>query len=137
MAFGEVVRVERKTGPIPVLTGVERDAKPKNPVKVGALSPAHSWGLAGLERIRKHTGKAASSSQVHFCWPMLDPATSLLNPILLLIRVTLEREGRSGEASVAAQALPAAASLARWVPVVKMQASQRLQGPPAPGALSA
>lgn len=33
MAFGEVVRVERKTGPIPVLMGVERDAKPKNLVR--------------------------------------------------------------------------------------------------------
>lgn len=33
--FGEGVRavaVERKPGPIPVLMGVERDAKPKNPV---------------------------------------------------------------------------------------------------------
>lgn len=57
--------------------------------------------------------------------------------ILLLVRVTLEREARSGEASGAAQALPAVASLGHRVPVVEMQASQRRQGPPAPGALSA
>lgn len=33
------------------------------PEKVGALSPAHSWGLAGLERIRTHIGKASSFPQ--------------------------------------------------------------------------
>jgi hypothetical protein len=49
----------------------------------------------------------------------------------------LEREARLGEASGAAQALPAAASLRDRVPVVEMQASQRPQGPPAPGALGA
>lgn len=38
---------------------------------------------------------------------------------------------------MAAQALPAAASLTDRVSVVEMQASQSLQGPPAPGALSA
>lgn len=78
MAFGEGVRVERKPVPPRVLMGVEKDANPKNPVKEGVLSPAHSWGLAGLQRIRKHIGKADSSPQVQFCWPMLDPATSFL-----------------------------------------------------------
>lgn len=58
--------------------GCGEGCKAQEPSKVEALSPAHSWGLAGLERIRKHIGKAASSSQVQFCWSMLDPATSLL-----------------------------------------------------------
>lgn len=106
------------------------------PEKVGALSPAHSWGLAGLERIRTHIGKASSSpSPVLLARSGSSDLTSY--HILFLVRVTLQREARSGEASGAAQALPAVASLSNRVPVVEMQASQRLQGPPASGALSA
>lgn len=82
------------------------------PEKLGALSLAHSWGLAGLERIRKHIGKAASSfppGPVLLARAGCSDLTSYHT--LLLVRVTLEREARSGEASGAAQALRAATSL--------------------------